>query len=146
MDEGDGEDRGVSGDEGEDGEVDGSQSSSSGEEGEEVGREDGREEGSLASEGVGGSAVGGGGKGADEQEDDESSASSDRAVPRRKGGPTPLVSQSNEEMDVAPDLTNSLKRKVRPGESPSTTEASSPNASQVQKKHEDRSLASTVLS
>ena len=60
MDEGDGEDRGVSGDEGEDENVDGSEPSSSGEEGAEVGREDGREEGSLASEGVGGSPVGGG--------------------------------------------------------------------------------------
>ena len=110
MDEGDGEDRGVSGDEGEDEKVDGSESSSSGEEGEEVGREDTRKEGSLASEGVGGSPVGEGCEGADEQEDDGSSASSDRAVPKRKGGPL--------EMDVAPDHSNSFKRKVRPGESP----------------------------
>ena len=90
--------------------------------------------------------MGGGGKGADEQEDHGSSASSNRAVPRRKGGPSPLVSKSNKEMDVAPDLTNSFKRKVRPVESPSTTGVSSPSAPPVQKKHEDRSLVSTVSS
>ena len=90
--------------------------------------------------------MGGGGKGADKQEDDGSYDSSDRSVPTGKGGPSPLVSKSNEEMDVAPDLTNSFKRKVRPGESPSTTGTSSPNAPPVQKKHEDRCLASTVSS
>ena len=146
VDEGDGEDRGVSGAEGEDGEVDGSESSSSEEEGEEVGREDGMEEGSLTMKGDGGSPEGGGGKGTGDQEDDGSSASSDRAVKEGKGGPSPLVSISNEEMDVAPDLTNSFKRKVRPVESPSTTGVSSPSAPPVQKKHEDRSLVSTVSS
>ena len=66
--------------------------------------------------GDGGSPEGGGGKGTGDQEDDGSSASSDRAVKEGKGGPSPLVSISNEEMDAAPDLTNSFKCKVRPVE------------------------------
>ena len=145
MNEGDGEDRGVPGDEGE-GEVDDSESSSSEEEGEEVGREDGKEEGSLAMEGDVGSPEGGGRKGTDGQENDGSSTSRDRAVPKEKGDSSPLGPKSNEEMDVAPDLTNSFKRKVRPTESPSATGVPSPSAPPVQKKHEDRSLVSTVSS